>query len=545
MRKKRWIAPVWGMLAAAAFGQSASAQAPGSPLDGPFPPAGPPAGPPVAPPPGAYPAHPTYTPIAPDAASPAGFPPRMEAWPTISPYDHAVDTTYNDRGIWFREMLNHERKYRVDVDFISGRFRQPGNAIVGHDIVRGRRDVFGEEEVAGVDTLPPPQVFIGAKQFFLRESRGRYYPEPFGEDVPAVFGLPPRPAATLLETFFGTIDGTGSNGFPIDLTYPDNVTGLAPAVNLDGSVNLEDAADDDDDDEISGTNLFVVTGGVLAEDAAPRLGGYDDVIHQRKENPSSPGLRIVFGLEDEDESGFDWTGWWLNDEAQVFRRGLDDPRRLRANGVVLFDLGEFPLEDDTLDLVEVLDYNQLFEIKHEAEAASTDLAFYHTPMVDYGWLRLRPLYGARYSYIREQFNFTGRDTGQFVVYDQTGRAHIVSDTEFAFDDPEILYSLNPYETSVTSKVQSHLYGPQIGLDLHVGGEYFMINSVAKTGIVANTEKLALGAYGFGTREAIEGVRTFFSDSKTHTHVSPFLEFNANADINVFPIIPVVNRWAFL
>lgn len=534
MRKNRWIAPVWGMLAAAAFGQTASAQVPASPLDGPFPPANPP----VAPGPTHYAGQPTYTPIAPDAASPAGYPPAMQPWPSISPYEHAVDTTYNDRGIWFREMLNHKRKYKLNAEFISGTFRQPGNTIVGHDVIRGVRDTFQEDEPVDniIVDFPFPQRFIGARQFVGKEAVGRFFPEPLATDVPAVFGVPPRLAVPVVET----IDGFGvGGGLPTDFSFAIPQTGLLPAVNFNGDDNLES------DGEVSQTPLYVVTGGVLADDADIRLGGYDEVVGERRETPRSPGLRLVFGLEDEDESGFDWTGWWLNDEAQTFRRGFDDPQRLRPAGVVLFDLGQLPTSTRERDLVEVLSYNQLFELKHESEAAGTDLAFYHTPMVDFGWLVMRPLYGARYNYVREQFNFTGRDTGQFVVYDFQGFPQAISDTEFAFDDPEITYDLFPYETSATSEVQSHLYGPQIGLDMKLGGEHFMITSAAKTGVVANTERLSLGAYGFGSQEAITGQRAFFSDSKTHTRVVPFLEFNANADINVFPIIPVVNRWHFL
>jgi len=538
MRKQRWIAPVWGLVATAALGQSATAQAPGSPLDGPFPPAAPPAGPGVP-----YAANPTYTPVAPDAASPAGFPPAgtMNPWPTISPYDNALDQTYNQDGIWFREMLGHDRRYKLNVDFISGRFRQPGHAIVGHDIIKNSPDPFGVDDVTNgtttFDVFPPTQSFAGVKQFYGRESYGRYYTTSGAAD--AATGFPPVTAVDTIEvnylppTSVTGGGGTGANGNSIDFTFAERKTGLSPIVNSVGTGLIVST-------EISNTVLYVVDGGVLAEDAVTRLGGYDDVVHQKRENPSAPGFRVAFGLEDEDQSGADISGFWLRDSGQSFRRGTDDPHRMRTNGVILFDLGEIQNDGQVIDVVEVLDYNQLFAMELTTEAAGTDLALYHTPMVDYGWLVLRPLYGARYNYIREQFNFTGRDTGQFVIYDQFGRPTLVQDTEDTVT-PVGAYSLFPYETSVTSKVQSHLYGPQIGVDMKVGGEYVMINSAVKTGVVANTEKLSLGAYGFGGQEAITGQRAFFSDAKTHTRVAPFLEFNANADFNVFPIIPYVNR----
>lgn len=557
MRKHRWIAPVWGLVATAAFGQAASAQAPTSPLDGPFPPVGPP----VAPQGTSYAANPTYTPIAPDAASQAGLAPGMRPWPTISPYDHALDQTYNQEGIWFREMLNHERKYKVNVDFISGRFRQPGNTVVGADVLDLISDEIEGREPDLTPTTPASQFnqdLIGVKEFLGVDGFGRYFPNGTGLNAAPVAGLPPlRGAYNQVQIFFtpptGTQQGgggttTGNNS--IDFTYPRFTEALLPAVNFSGdATTLTDAADNAATDEVSGTGVMTVTGGVLAEDATPRFGGFDDVVGQKKQNPASPGLRLVFGVEDEDQSGFDVTGFWLSGQAQTFSRGLDDPTRPRLTNAVLFD-SVFTTADvrgvgSNLPVYEILDYNQLFRLKHESETAGTDLALYHTPMVDYGWLVLRPLYGARYNYIREQFNFTGRDNGLFVVYNEQGAAQLGK--VFPNNANTIAtstYAIFPYETSVTSTVGSHLYGPQVGLDMQLGGEYFTINSAAKTGVAANTEKLALGAYGFGLQEAITGQRAFFSDGKTHTRVAPFLEFNANADMNIFPIIPYVNRSPF-
>lgn len=560
MRKHRWIAPVWGLVATASFGQAAFAQAPASPLDGPFPPVGPAAGPPVAPQGTSYAANPTYTPIAPDAASQAGLAPGMRPWPTISPYDHALDQTYNDDGIWFREMLNHERKYKINVDFISGRFRQPGNTVVGADVLNLISDEIENREPDLTPTSPASQFnqdLIGVKEFLGVDSFGRYFPNGITGATAAVpvAGLPPLRGAynqviTILAPPGGTQQNQTTGGQSVDFTYPHITEGLAPVVNINGdATSITDAADGTATDEVSGTIVMTVTGGVLAEDATPRFGGFDDVVGQKRQNPASPGLRLVFGLEDEDQSGFDWTGFWISGQAQTFSRGLDDPTRPRLTNMVMFQSAFTTLDvrgvGSNLPMYEVLDYNQLFRLKHESETAGTDLALYHTPMVDYGWLVLRPLYGARYNYISEQFNFTGRDNGLFVVYNQRGAAQ---EGKVLPNNPNVgpltAYSIFPYETSVTSKVQSHLYGPEVGADMQLGGEYFTINSAVKTGVVANTEKLALGAYGFGLQEAITGQRAFFSDSKTHTRVAPFVEFNANADMNIFPIIPYVNRAPF-
>jgi hypothetical protein len=260
---------------------------------------------------------------------------------------------------------------------------------------------------------------------------------------------------------------------------------------------------------------------------------------------------MVFGAEDEDKSGFDISGFWLADTSQQFRRGFDDPNRMRLTNVVLFETSLPPnvatgtgISNETA--YEVLDYNQLFEVRNDTTTTGTDLALYHTPIVDYGWLVVRPLWGARYNYIRETFGFTGRDNGLFATYNNDG-SPVVGDVflqNAAFTTPLVPYSLVPYETSVTSRVQSHLYGPQVGMDLHMGGEYFMITSAAKTGVLVNTERLTMSAYGFGLQEAFTGTRSFFGDSKGHTRAAPFIEFNANLEANIFPIIPYLNRWDF-
>ena len=566
MRKQRWIAPVWGMLAAAAFGQTASAQAPTSPFDGAFPPA--------APPPTGYAAQPTYTPIAPDAASPAGYPPGMEPWPAISPYDHAVDTTYNDRGIWFREMLNHKRKYKINAEFISGRFRQPGDAPVGHDDRIGTT-LLPEVPAGHRETRDGvhPFAIYGIKDFVVFEDRGRYFDAEDGAaGTPAQSGPLPRTAPQVIFADRQVVTGTGiftlASPLTDDLTFPEPKAGILQVSNWGQTPQNTDFndADDVDTDEVADTFLYPVSGQVFGSDAVYRFGGDSDVVGEKHENPASPGIRLSFGLEDEDESGFEWTGMWLSGQSNVFRRGLDDPSRPRVTNIILFEApwlgtGEGIVPGlDTVDLtnaVEMLDYNTLFELKHETELAGTDLAFFHTPMVDYGWFRMRPLYGARYNYIREQFNFTGRDNGRSYAFDADGdiwdqssgggnvtvvNNNLVPNTLVT---PFTETLINPYETTVTSKVQSHLYGPQIGFDMQAGGEHLMLTAITKTGIVANTENLALATSGFGVSEALTGVRSFKSDEKTHTRVAPFLELNANADINVFPIIPVVNRWQFL
>lgn len=541
MRKKRWIASVWGMVAAAAFGQTASAQGPASPLDGPFPP--------VAPPPAGYAGQPTYSPVAPDAASPAGFPPQMEAWPTISPFDHAVDTTYNDNGIWFREMLNHERRYRVTAQFLSARFRQPGHATIGHAaaVANFNDVVIDGRGGGGVD----PFDIYGVKDFMGFAGQGRYfnetdgsidYPDPPGAQVGP---LPRNPNFAL------TLRGNASMD---DFIFLEPKGGLLQIVNWadDPNSSINDS-DDASDDEIADTVLSPVTGQVFGDNAVTRFGGDPGVVGERLENPSSPGMRLTFGLEDEDGSGFDWSGYWVNGEATVFSRGLDDPRRPRLTNVIFFDAPHIGP-----GAVEYLDYNVLFRMTHETETAGTDLAFYTTPMVDFGWLRMRPMYGVRYNYIREGFNFTGRDNGFAYAYDADGDIFQESDDAEAgtsgspvlgsnlipnsFDDPFTFTALNPYETNVTSRVRSHLYGPQIGFDMQMGGEHLMLTAVTKAGLVANTEKLTLDTAGFGTAEALTGIRSFNSDAKTHTHISPFVEFNTAADVNVFPFIPYVNRW---
>lgn len=522
-----------------------------------------------------YPGHPTYTPVAPDAASPAGFPPAMEPWPTISPYEHGFDQTYNDDGIWFRQMLNKQRKYQVNVEFISGRFRQPGHAAIGADSVIG--DIFTDRFGEAPGGINPFSIYT-VKDAMVFSDQGRYLSEDSEIDYPdppgAQSGNPVRPLNFALK-IVGMKSGGNNNQDSVgttDLTFPMNKAGLLQVVNWDGGTPN---ASIDFESEIAKTVLYPISGQALGEDAVTRYGGDPDIVMERHRNPSSPGLRFSLGLEDEDQSGVNWGAYYLSGQPTVFRRGTDDPNRPMLTNIVFFEAPHLGVgvgvdgipnagTDRLTPAFEVLDYNTLFEVTNETEVAGTDLAFYHTPFLDLGWMRMRPMWGARYDYIGETFGFTGRDNGYAYAYGVDGSAFTTTDADgeatglgiytpvlgsnqipLTLATPFTSQEIYPYETTVKSRVQSHLYGPQVGFDWQAGGDNLMLFASTKTGVILNTEKLSLDTTGFGSTEALTGVRLTKSDSKTHTRFVPFLEFSANADVNVFPIIPVVNRWGFL
>ena len=599
MRKLSRFKPLWTVVAAAALGQTASAQGPGAMLDGPFPPAGPQgyAAPPgyggpqgyAAPPgyggPQGYPGQayapgpqgpagaPTYTPVGPDPGSPAGLPPGANPYPAVSPYENGWESTYNDKGIWFRERRAKNRKYSFNMEYIYGNFKQPGNVPIGSNIDLTPRGGLGTVNFPARDfqilrgsyiDAPPSTVTINP--LVIASDTGRYFVDGAGGGGGGG-GTTTFTNGNITLNFDPTGDFSAT---AVDQTYPYPVTGFLTGVDADADGALAD-------DETSTTPFYGARGDVFSDDdnGLPYnvYGGVTAFVGQELDKHGAPGLRLGFGLEDEDGTGFEMNGWYLSAQPSVFRRGLDDPTYpVVTNALVLFSpdsstplgLNEpggnpVPANDTAfrqartplIPVVQVLTFNQVYELKFRSEVASTDMNFVRTPLIETDWLKLNPILGARYTYIGEQFDFLGRDNGNQVQYDATGVAVAEARTITSVNVADPTFQLNTpitfgfaSETTLRANVKTHLYGPQAGVNYAFGGEHIMINGSTKFSLAANTEQIRIDSAGMGINERLFGDRIATTDQQTSTHVSPVFEFAVNADLNLFPLVPVVNRWSF-
>ncbi|MDF1746132.1 MAG: hypothetical protein P1V19_20705, partial [Gimesia sp.] len=182
--------------------------------------------------------------------------------------------------------------------------------------------------------------------------------------------------------------------------------------------------------------------------AAASLNFFDHVTYDVIPNIFSPGTRLRWGWNNDDDSGFEFTGWWLasadsewsaitnsthkpNPNNQAIMDILLSPPNFidpTGRGVVttipgvtaaeinailqneLMNLASLPLDDGTVNGVSV-PYDLDFRIKVVSQAWGTNATWMSTPMIDKKNLKVRGLAGVRYMKVKEGFGFVGRDSG--------------------------------------------------------------------------------------------------------------------------------------
>lgn len=386
---------------------------------------------------------------------------------------------------------------------------------------------------------------------------------------------------------------------------------------------VEDALIDATDDEFAET--------------AEGLNFFDSTTFDVLPNQNAAGTRIRWGWTNDDESGFEVTGWWIaraDSEWSAIETSTHQP--VPANqgimdillsppnfidptgtGVVssipgvttaevnevlqaeLMNLRGLPLDDGSLNGVTV-PYDLDFRIKVVSQAWGTNATWMSTPFVDQKSLKIRSLAGVRYMKVREAFGFVGRDSGLLysdatniagirpdlklfshpsgtdenedgiidnagVVEDEDGGGGGTGTTTAFFAaplDPVTDQAVQPYTTVVDSLVDTHLAGPEIGIQFDLGGEKFKVWGQTKLGLMANQEEIELSGnnVGMGIRADPTDVNrpkalldptpenpnpNAFSDKTSHTHVSPLFEQSIFAEMAIFQNVPVLKRMQIL
>ncbi len=206
----------------------------------------------------------------------------------------------------------------------------------------------------------------------------------------------------------------------------------------DGTISyfgmVEDELIDATDDEFS--------------EAAENLNYFNHVNYNVVPALYAPGTRLRWGWTNDDESGFEFTGWWIanaDSEWSAINNSTHKPNPANQSvmdillsppnyidptgtGVVssipgvttaqintilqneLMNLGGLPLDDGSLNGVTV-PYDLDFRIKVVSQAWGTNATWMSTPMIDKNNLKVRTLAGVRYMKVKEAFSFVGRDSG--------------------------------------------------------------------------------------------------------------------------------------
>lgn len=364
------------------------------------------------------------------------------------------------------------------------------------------------------------------------------------------------------------------------------------------------------------------------------LNFFDSVHYNKVPKLNAPGTRIRWGWTNDDNSGFELTGWWLaraDSEWSAIEQSTHKPDPANqgimaillsppnfidptGTGVLssipgvtttevnealqneLMNLAGLPLDDGSLNGVTV-PYDLDFRIKVVSQAWGTNATWMSTPFVDKKALKIRSLAGARYMKVREGFGFVGVDSG--LLYSDANNiagirpdlklfslptgtdenedgivdnAAVVEDddagsgTSTAFFaapvDPVTGLVVTPTTTYVNSKVDTHLAGPELGIQFDIGGDKFKIWGQTKVGIMANQETIEIEGDNVGMivradpddpdrpKALIDPTAdnpnpNAFTDRQSHTHISPLFEQSIFMEMKLFDKIPVLKRMQLL
>jgi hypothetical protein len=494
---------------------------------------------------------PSMSPLMVNPAGQAGYQPEMQPWPAISPYQSpAYSGLRNTNGMWQYDISTHRgRRYTGSVEFIHSSFKRP-------------KGVFG---VDGGQSHP----FTGtnAKAFENLDGPIRY------KDI-----VLPQIDETLADDFQG------------DAPNADFPFGFFPNTGQPG-FNYYDRAN------------------------------AGDVSHAR-----ANGLRIRWGFLESGDSGFQVDGWWTgpgiaNFDARntvggkqsnfsLFFRVIDSSTDFLTpifpfvqDEVInqnLLNLRGLPINDGTLE--ELADgsfiggtsipYDLEFRLKYKSEAAGTSVNILMTPIVRKKNFKVRPLFGARYVYLKEEFNFFGHDSGlayddqqiNSAIFPQVKLHSLPNGVEATAGDGRfvrldlvaaILGVEHPgrYQAFIDNAAVSHLIGPEIGLQYDIGGKRVKLRGHTKFALLANFEKMSLKGNNIGEANAIgqninvtdPALPTFdfiqdsplitptldnpspnaFRDDVDQSHVSPLFEQSLFLDVPVFEHIPYLKRMSAL
>jgi len=470
----------------------------------------------------------------PSGLYPAGVPENFQPWPEISPFNPAnvsQTQTYNQDGLWFKQLLYRRRDYFASIGISAVQFRDAGHATIGSPYARSNN--------MGVVTGPGvPLNYAGVPN-----------------------GTPPTTTGGSSGSSSGGSSGTSTSGThgnffmsPLVQPYPFLSTSAGQFV-----ANTD-------------SNLYPI----WSASALP--------------SPSTvAGLQGEVGYFNEDESGIKLSGWGALSGDSQFQRGQATYNGITINqsiidviggGLITTMNGNIPLDNGEpvpgapiFGDGSTAKYDILYRLRMSTAAYGTNMSLYHQPIYKDNGIMLRPLWGARYLYIDENFGFTGIDSGYTYTLNSAGSTSgsgtgtgTGSGSSSSSSSGGGIYATttslsrlyNMYTATLNNKVQSNLAGPEIGLRFDLGSprKGFNVSGESILGLMVNYENIqmsgnqigdALGDVrirGYTTPRILDGDSSF-SHSRNSTHLSPTFQQSIYADFDFIDVIPVLRHMAAL
>lgn len=463
---------------------------------------------------------PAYGTNDPGVMYPQGVPYGYQPYPAISPYQMGNigwDQTYQDGdGLWMRRMLWQDREWFGSLDMTYNRIKNPGSRHLGSAYV------------------PFDQITNGPQGFII-----------------PTYGQGGTPG-----TGTGNNQNTGASSLPTSRVVIDKRVWPYPYLTPSNGTTTTFINND----------LFPIR----SLDAFGDTKGY--------------GMQGNFGFFNEDGSGWSagvfWTGPWQQNftmgEDKINGVPITQAMILSLDGSLLFTRnGAIPLDwgfQDTSGIsgaatnLGTAKYDLLFHYDVKSQVIGSDTNYYMTPVVQRPAFKLRPLIGARYLNISEQFHFRGIDSG--FGYNLTnsqstagngggggGGNGTTTAVTFRPDPNTLQINYDMVEALMTNNVRSNLAGPQIGLRYDFGdGDEFKFWGQSVVGLMANREDFSQWGNNIGDESTLLTFSTGidmlandarFRSSRTINHVSPLFEQTFMAEAQIIDMIPLIRNLTFL
>ncbi|MCA8997308.1 MAG: hypothetical protein KDA80_09980 [Planctomycetaceae bacterium] len=283
--------------------------------------------------------------------------------------------------------------------------------------------------------------------------------------------------------------------------------------------------------------------------------------------PTSPGIQVRWGFENEDRTGFMASAWWGFHQELSFSKGQEFINNVRVNqqitsifqGQNLTTMnGNIPLDNGenifgpTFGPGSTAKYDILYSMQFTTEAGGTNFSLYQQPIYRTDGVAIRPFWGGRYLYIAEGFQFRGIDSGFNYSVDEDTKRPTPTTVVQAYDQ---------YEANLSNDVRSNIAGPEVGLRLDLGGPHSGFNIWAESifGLFVNQESIHLRGDNIGdpltdfrflsgnpTPRLLDDVNfnSAFNTRRTSTHVSPMFQQSIFADMNVLQFVPILKKSSF-